>query len=46
MASDFLLNASQLMGQSLNDPDTIIATTNVGHLARFFPADVWSNVAP
>ena len=30
--------------ESLNDPDAIIATTNIGHLARFFPADRWANV--
>jgi hypothetical protein len=32
--------------ESLNDPNTIIATTNVGHLSLFFPADVWSNITP
>jgi predicted nucleic acid-binding protein len=32
--------------ESVNDPSTLIATTNVGHLARFFPAELWSNVAP
>jgi predicted nucleic acid-binding protein len=24
----------------------VIATTNVGHLARFAPADLWQNIAP
>ncbi len=32
--------------ESFNDPNTIIATTNVGHLSRFFPADLWSNIVP
>jgi hypothetical protein len=32
--------------ESLNDPDAIIATTNVGHLSRFFPADLWTNITP
>jgi len=31
---------------TLGDPDVIIATTNVGHLARFVPADLWQNIAP
>jgi predicted nucleic acid-binding protein len=25
---------------------TVIATTNIGHLGRFFPADVWQNFHP
>jgi predicted nucleic acid-binding protein len=25
--------------------DFVIATTNVGHLARFVPADLWHNIA-
>jgi predicted nucleic acid-binding protein len=25
---------------------SIIATTNVGHLSRFAPADVWQNIRP
>lgn len=25
-------------------PDSVIATTNVGHLSRFFPADLWQNI--
>jgi hypothetical protein len=32
--------------ESLNDPNTIIATTNVAHLSRFFPADLWMNITP
>ncbi|BAZ09745.1 hypothetical protein NIES4071_15550 [Calothrix sp. NIES-4071] len=28
----------------INTPDSIIATTNVGHLSRFFPADLWNNI--
>lgn len=26
--------------------DVVIATTNVGHLARFIPAEVWSAITP
>lgn len=35
-----------LVGQaeSLQLTDAIIATTNVRHIGRFFPADLWSNV--
>ena len=28
------------------DPNTVIATSNVGHLSRFFPAELWSNITP
>lgn len=36
-----------LVGQAvtLDVPDLIIATTNVGHLSRFAPADLWQNVS-
>jgi hypothetical protein len=32
--------------ESLADPNTIIATTNVGHLSSFFPADLWTKITP
>ena len=32
--------------ESFNDPDAILATANIRHLARFFPADRWANVTP
>jgi len=31
---------------TLNDPQTIIATTNVAHLSRFIAADLWQNISP
>jgi hypothetical protein len=31
---------------TLGNPDVIIATTNVGHLGRFVPADLWQNIMP
>jgi hypothetical protein len=31
---------------TLGVADVIIATTNVGHLSRFVPADLWYNIAP
>lgn len=32
--------------ESLQLPNTSIATGNVGHLAAFFPADLWTNITP
>jgi predicted nucleic acid-binding protein len=31
---------------TLNDPQAIIATTNVAHLSRFAPVDLWQNISP
>jgi predicted nucleic acid-binding protein len=31
---------------TLQVPDVVIATTNVGHLSRFIAAEVWQNVTP
>lgn len=31
---------------SLAVPDLVIATTNVGHLARFVASELWQNIAP
>lgn len=30
---------------TLGEPDAVVATTNVGHLARFVTAELWQNVA-
>jgi predicted nucleic acid-binding protein len=37
-----------LAGQAmtLEKPDVLIATTNVGHLSRFVPAELWQNIVP
>lgn len=32
--------------KTLELPDVVIATTNVGHLSRFIAADSWQNVLP
>lgn len=32
--------------EQLNDPNAVIATGNVGHIARFFTAELWSNIGP
>ncbi|MBA4066163.1 MAG: nuclease [Isosphaera sp.] len=48
-AGDDTIDADMILvaqAESLNHPNTVIATTNVGHLSRFFPADLWSNVTP
>jgi len=35
-----------LAGQAmtLDAPDMVVATTNVGHLSRFVPAELWQNI--
>ncbi len=48
-AGDDTIDADMILigqAQSLQLPDSIIATTNVRHLARFFPADIWSAISP
>ena len=36
--------AAQAM--TLGVPDVLIATDNIGHLARFVPAELWQNITP
>jgi len=31
---------------TLETPDAVIATTNVGHLSKFIAADLWQGIAP
>jgi len=38
--------AAQALTLGLAAADFIVATTNVAHLTRFVPADLWSNVVP
>lgn len=48
-AGDDTIDADMILiaqAESLGDPNAVIATSNVGHLARFFPAELWSNIAP
>lgn len=48
-ASDLALDADMILaGQAttLGIRETMIATTNVGHLAAFAPADLWQNISP
>jgi predicted nucleic acid-binding protein len=39
--ADVILVAQAMVFQA---DDAVIATTNVGHLSRFFPADLWQNI--
>ena len=41
--ADMILAAQAL---TLGVPDVVIATTNVGHLGRFVPAELWENIQP
>ena len=38
---DVILAAQAL---SLGDPNVIVATTNVAHISRYVPADLWENI--
>jgi hypothetical protein len=40
--ADVILPAQAVM---LGEPDVIVATTNVKHLSRFVPADLWQNIS-
>ncbi len=42
---DVILCAQALTAQ-LQFADVIVATSNVGHISRFVPADLWANIAP
>jgi predicted nucleic acid-binding protein len=41
--ADMILAAQAL---TLGAPSAVVATTNVGHLARFVPAELWKNIHP
>jgi predicted nucleic acid-binding protein len=41
-----VLIAAQALDLNLPRTEFIIATTNIGHLSQFVPADLWSNIAP
>jgi hypothetical protein len=48
-AGDSTIDADMILvgqAETLGDPNTVIATTNVRHLPRFFPADLWSIITP
>jgi hypothetical protein len=39
-----MILAAQVL--TLGAADVVVATTNVGHLSRFVPTDLWQNVVP
>jgi hypothetical protein len=39
-----VLQAAQLLTAGIDPAELAVATTNVGHLARFLKADLWSNL--
>jgi hypothetical protein len=41
-----VLIAAQDLNLGLDRTDFVVATTNVGHLSLFVPADLWINIAP
>ena len=41
--ADMILAAQAL---TLGWPQVVIATTNIGHLSRFVPAELWQHIAP
>jgi hypothetical protein len=43
LGADVILASQAVILSRQGDP-VIIATTNVGHLSRYAPADVWSNI--
>ena len=46
-ASDNTIDADMILiaqAMSLNEPQATIATSNIGHLGRFFAADIWTNI--
>lgn len=38
--------AAQSIGIAVPASNFVIATTNVGHLSQFVPAELWTNIAP
>lgn len=48
-AGDDTIDADMILAaqaESLGSPNTIIATSNVGHLTRFSQADEWTRIHP
>ncbi len=48
-ASDNTIDADRILAAqalTLGTPDVVVATTNIGHLARFVAAELWQNILP
>ncbi len=46
-AADNTIDADMILvaqAETCGLPDLVIATSNVDHIGRFFPADLWSNI--
>lgn len=44
MVSAVVILAAQAL--TLGAPDVLVATTNIGHLFRFVPAELWQDIVP
>jgi hypothetical protein len=45
LACDAILVA-QVLNSNFADANVVVATTNVGHLSKFVPAQFWSSIEP
>jgi predicted nucleic acid-binding protein len=48
-AGDNTIDADMILAAqavTLGSPAVVIATTNLGHLSRFVPAELWQNITP
>lgn len=48
-AGDKNIDADMILAaqaQALGVPDVVVATTNIGHISRFVPAELWQNILP
>lgn len=43
ISADVILAAQSL---TLGASPVVVATTNIGHLSRFVPAELWQNISP
>lgn len=41
-----VLIAAQALDMGVSNSELVVATTNVGHLAQFVAAELWTNIAP
>ncbi|WP_232432116.1 hypothetical protein [Chamaesiphon minutus] len=49
LAGDKTIDADMILvaqAMTLEIPDLVIATTNLGHLSRFITAELWQDIIP
>ncbi len=46
MGHTHVILASQALTLAVPSTEIIVATSNVSHLSRFVPADLWTNIVP